>query len=72
MIYCVEDESTIRDLMVYTLKASGLDARGFESASDFWPAMIFISDSPQRSSSASQTGSSLCCNTYPRGQHPAR
>ena len=39
MIYCVEDESTIRDLMVYTLKASGFDARGFESASDFWPAM---------------------------------
>ncbi len=39
MIYCVEDESAIRDLMVYTLKASGFDARGFESASDFWPAM---------------------------------
>ena len=31
MIYCVEDESTIRDLMVYTLKASGFDTRGFES-----------------------------------------
>ena len=39
MIYCVEDESSIRDLMLYTLKASGFDARGFESASDFWPAM---------------------------------
>ena len=25
MIYCVEDESTIRDLMVYTLKASGFE-----------------------------------------------
>jgi two-component system alkaline phosphatase synthesis response regulator PhoP len=30
MIYCVEDESSIRDLMLYTLKASGFDARGFE------------------------------------------
>ena len=39
MIYCVEDEGTIRDLMVYTLKASGFDAKGFESASEFWPAM---------------------------------
>ena len=39
MIYCVEDEGPIRDLMVYTLKASGFDAKGFESASDFWPAM---------------------------------
>jgi len=39
MIYCVEDESAIRDLMVYTLKASGFDARGFEDAAGFWAAM---------------------------------
>ena len=39
MIYCVEDESSIRDLMLYTLKASGFDARGFESGSEFWPAI---------------------------------
>ena len=31
MIYCVEDESAIRDLMVYTLKVSGFDAQGFEN-----------------------------------------
>jgi len=39
MIYCVEDDSAIRDLMVYTLKASGFDALGFESDVSFWAAM---------------------------------
>ncbi len=36
MIYCVEDDSAIRDLMVYTLKASGFEAQGFESDAGFW------------------------------------
>ena len=39
MIYCVEDDSAIRDLMIYTLKASGFEARGFESDFGFWTAM---------------------------------
>ena len=39
MIYCVEDDNAIRDLMVYTLQASGFEAEGFESDADFWPAM---------------------------------
>ena len=39
MIYCVEDDKAIRDLMVYTLQASGFEAEGFESDADFWPAM---------------------------------
>ena len=39
MIYYVEDESNIRDLVVYTLKASGFEAQGFEDSGDFWPAM---------------------------------
>ena len=39
MIYCVEDDSAIRDLMVYTLKASGFEAMGFENDSGFWAAM---------------------------------
>lgn len=39
MIYCVEDEDAIRDLMVYTLKASGFEAQGFESSAGLWPAM---------------------------------
>lgn len=39
MIYCVEDDNSIRDLMVYTLRASGFEARGFENDSCFWDAM---------------------------------
>lgn len=39
MIYCVEDESAIRDLMIYTLNASGFEARGFESSESLWPAV---------------------------------
>ena len=39
MIYCVEDDGAIRDLMVYTLSASGFDAQGFESGAGLWPAM---------------------------------
>lgn len=39
MIYCVEDEASIRDLMTYTLQASGFEVRGFESAAEFWPAL---------------------------------
>lgn len=30
MIYCVEDDSSIRELMLYTLRFSGLEAEGFE------------------------------------------
>ncbi len=39
MIYCVEDDSAIRDLMVYTLRASGFEAQGFENDTGFWAAL---------------------------------
>ena len=39
MIYCVEDDNSIRDLMIYTLKASGFEAEGFENDRSFWDAM---------------------------------
>lgn len=39
MIYCVEDDGAIRELMIYTLQASGFEAQGFESDAYFWPAM---------------------------------
>ena len=32
MIYCVEDDSSIRELMVYTLQMSGFEALGFEKS----------------------------------------
>lgn len=36
MIYCVEDERNIRELIVYTLESSGYAAKGFESGSDLF------------------------------------
>lgn len=39
MIFCVEDENGIRNLMLYTLNASGFDARGFQDAVEFWTAL---------------------------------
>lgn len=39
MIYCVEDDNAIRDLMLYTLGASGFQAKGFSDSTFFWQAM---------------------------------
>ncbi|MDR2420879.1 MAG: response regulator transcription factor [Oscillospiraceae bacterium] len=39
MIYLVEDEESIRELVVYTLCSTGLEARGFACAEEFWGAM---------------------------------
>lgn len=39
MIYCVEDDSNIRDLMLYALQAAGFDAAGFEESAPFWEAV---------------------------------
>ena len=39
MIYLVEDDANIRELVVYTLNTSGMEAVGFEKASPFWEAM---------------------------------
>ncbi len=36
MIYCVEDDNGIRNLMLYTLNASGFEAKGFETSDEFW------------------------------------
>ena len=35
MIYLVEDDDNIRELVIYTLRQSGLQAEGFERPSDF-------------------------------------
>ena len=39
MIFCVEDDAGIRDLMIYTLNASGFRATGFGSAKEFYSAL---------------------------------
>ena len=39
MIYCVEDEGNIRDLIVYALKNSDFDVEGFASGEELFRAM---------------------------------
>ena len=39
MIYCVEEDAGIRELMIYTLQASDLQAKGLPDADAFWAAM---------------------------------
>ena len=39
MIYLVEDDNSIRELVLYTLNSSGLEAEGFDRPSAFWTAM---------------------------------
>ena len=38
MIYCVEDDLSIRELMLYTLRASGFEALGFENGEQLFDA----------------------------------
>ena len=39
MIYLLEDDESIRELVCYTLSKSGMDAVGFCTPSDFWRAL---------------------------------
>ena len=39
MIYCVEDEDSIRNLMTYALEASGFTAKGFPDSVEFFKAV---------------------------------
>ena len=39
MIWCVEDDSSIRDIEVYALTSTGYEARGFEDGDSFWTAL---------------------------------
>ena len=39
MIYCVEDDASIRELVVYTLQATGYEAQGFADGKAFSAAM---------------------------------
>ena len=45
MIYCVEDDDNIRELVIYTLEPTGLKARGFAEGSAFMEALAF--DTPE-------------------------
>ena len=39
MIWCVEDDASVRDIEVYTLNSTGFEARGFEDAESFLAAL---------------------------------
>ena len=39
MIWCVEDDASIRDIEVYALTSTGFEARGFEDGDSFWDAL---------------------------------
>lgn len=39
MIYCVEDDKSIQGMMVYSLKASGFEAKGIEDGRALWAAL---------------------------------
>lgn len=39
MIYCVEDDASIRELMLYTLRASGFEAQGFADGCALFEAL---------------------------------
>lgn len=39
MIWCVEDDASIRDIEVYALNSTGFEARGFEDGDSFWKTL---------------------------------
>ena len=39
MIWCVEDDPSIREIEVYALNSTGLEARGFADGEEFWKAL---------------------------------
>ena len=39
MIYYVEDDDSIRELVVYTLNQMGMETRGFTCGDEFWPSL---------------------------------
>ncbi|MDR1900002.1 MAG: response regulator transcription factor [Treponema sp.] len=49
LIYLVEDDPSIRELVIYTLRNTGFEARGFVNGDDFWaglreklPALVIL------------------------------
>ena len=47
MIWCVEDDSSIRDVEVYTLRSTGFEARGFADGTAFWSAIGTAQELPE-------------------------
>lgn len=47
MIWCVEDDASIRDIEVYALNSAGFAAKGFEDGSSFYAAITGEKEKPQ-------------------------
>ena len=47
MIWCVEDDASIRDIEVYALQSTGFQARGFEDGGAFWTALTGEKEKPE-------------------------
>lgn len=47
MIWCVEDDGSIRDIEVYALRSVGFEAQGFEDGSEFWEALCARREKPE-------------------------
>lgn len=47
MIWCVEDDASIRDIEVYALNSTGFHACGFADGSEFWNALHTHSELPE-------------------------
>ena len=47
MVWCVEDDASIRDIEVYALSSAGFAARGFEDGSSFYAAITGEKEKPQ-------------------------
>lgn len=39
MIWCVEDDSRIREIAIYALKSAGFEVKGFDNGRTFWEAL---------------------------------
>lgn len=47
MIYCVEDDNSIRELVIYTLQSTGFEAIGFVDGSEMFEAMNKAPELPE-------------------------
>ena len=47
MIWCVEDDASIRDIELYALTSTGFEARGFDDGASFWDCLLYTSPSPR-------------------------
>lgn len=45
MIFCVEDDSNIRELIIYTLNSTGMEAKGFDNSTALMKALV--SETPE-------------------------